>query len=145
METALEVTTTREMDAPREAVFRAWTESEVLERWWGPKDFTNVFHEHDPVPDGRWVFDMLAPDGTRYPNESRYLEVSAPERLVFDHVSGHYYRAVATFEALSPSRTRVTWTMRFEDAEEFEQVKEFIVRGNEENLDRLEGVLAGAG
>lgn len=138
----LEVVTTRDVDAPRAEVFRAWTDAETLARWWGPKDFTNVFQEHSAVPGGRWVFDMVAPDGTKYPNESRYLELIPHQKVVFEHLSGHYYKAVALFEALSPSRTRVTWSMTFDDAEEFERVKPFIVQGNEQNLDRLEAVLA---
>ena len=137
----LEVVTVREFDAPRAEVFRAWIDSRKLERWWGPKDFTNVFHEHFPMAGGRWVFDMVAPDGTKYPNESVYLEVTAPERIVFEHLSGHYYKATVDFEALSEQRTRVTWSMVFDDADEFERVKPFIVNGNRENMDRLEEVL----
>ena len=50
----------RVFDAPRERVFRAWTDPEHLKQWWGPKGFTNTFHEFDMRPGGHWRFVMHA-------------------------------------------------------------------------------------
>lgn len=136
-----EILTVREFDAPRERVFEAWTDAAKLARWWGPNGFTNVFETHEPAAGGAWRFTMRGPDGTEYPNESRYVEVTPPERLVLDHLSGHRYRATVLFEALSWGRTRLTWSMVFEDSAEFARVADFIRGANEENLDRLETVL----
>ncbi|HEY3268464.1 MAG TPA: SRPBCC domain-containing protein [Armatimonadota bacterium] len=78
-----EMILTREFDAPRAIVFRAWIEPEQMARWWGPKDFTNPVCELDPRPGGSIRIDMRAPDGAVYPMTGTFLEVVEPERLVF--------------------------------------------------------------
>jgi len=74
---------TRVFDAPREAVFKAWTEVEHLRRWWGPKGFTNPVCEADPRPGGAILIHMRGPDGTVYPMTGVYHEADPPRRLVF--------------------------------------------------------------
>jgi uncharacterized protein YndB with AHSA1/START domain len=78
-----ELTITRILDAPRELVFKAWTEPEHLMRWWGPHCFTNPACEVDLRPGGKWRIVMRAPDGTEYPCGGVYREIVPPERLVF--------------------------------------------------------------
>ena len=56
-----EIVTTRVMDAPRELVFKAWTDPDHLVHWWGPTGFTNTFHEFDLKPGGVWRFVMHGP------------------------------------------------------------------------------------
>jgi len=139
-----EIVSTRVFDAPRERVFQAWTDPEHLARWWGPKGFTNTFHEFDPRPGGVWGFVMHGPDGVDYKNRSVFVEIVKPERIVFDHVSGPRFRVTATF-AEEAGRTRLTWLMLFETAAEYEKVKGYAVEGNRQNLDRLEAELARMG
>jgi uncharacterized protein YndB with AHSA1/START domain len=74
---------TRELNAPREAVFKAWTDPAHLARWWGPKGFTNPVCELDVRPGGAIYVVMRAPDGTDYPMGGEYREIVPPERLVF--------------------------------------------------------------
>ncbi len=74
---------TRILDAPREVVFKAWTDAERLKHWWGPKNFTNPVCEIDPRPGGAIRIHMRAPDGTVYPMTGVFREIAAPERLVF--------------------------------------------------------------
>ena len=74
---------TRVFDAPRHLVFRAWTDRSQLERWWGPKGFTNPVCEVDARPGGAIRIDMRAPDGIVYPMTGTFLEIVEPERLVF--------------------------------------------------------------
>jgi len=78
-----EFITTRVFDAPRELVFRAWTDPERLQRWWGPKGFTNPRCEVDVRPGGAIRIDMRAPDGMVYPMTGTFLEIVPAERLVF--------------------------------------------------------------
>jgi uncharacterized protein YndB with AHSA1/START domain len=78
-----ELITTRIFDAPREVVFRAWTDPERLKRWWGPKNFTNPVCEVDVRPGGAIRIHMRAPDGVIYPMTGTFHEVVEPERLVF--------------------------------------------------------------
>ena len=58
-----EIVSIRVFDFPRELVFNAWTDPEHLVHWWGPKGFTNTFHEFDLRPGGIWRFVMHGPDG----------------------------------------------------------------------------------
>jgi acetyl esterase/lipase len=69
-----EVVITRIFDAPRELVFKAWTEPERLMRWWGPRGFTNPVCETDVRPGGAWRIVMRAPNGAEYPGGGVYLE-----------------------------------------------------------------------
>ncbi len=78
-----QLTITRVFDAPRELVFKAWTDKEQMAKWWGPKDFTNPVCEIDARPGGSIYIDMTGPDGTVYPMGGEFVEVKEPERLVF--------------------------------------------------------------
>jgi uncharacterized protein YndB with AHSA1/START domain len=73
----------RIIDAPRELVFRMWTDPAHLAKWWGPRDFTNPVCEIDARPGGVLRIVMRAPDGTDYPMAGVFREIVAPERLVF--------------------------------------------------------------
>jgi len=81
--TGREFVITREFDAPRELVFKAWTDPKHLARWWGPKGFTNPVCEWDVRPGGKIYDVMRAPNGDRYPMGGEFREIVAPERLVF--------------------------------------------------------------
>src|SRR3954462_6873188 len=82
----VEVTLVRTFDAPRELVWRAWTDPKMLARWWGPKDFTNPVCEADVRVGGKLLIHMQAPDGTVYPMTGKFDEVAEPECLVFRSV-----------------------------------------------------------
>src|SRR2546430_11151240 len=77
-----EILLTRVFDAPRELVFKVWTDPEHVGRWWGPRGFTNTIHEMDVRPGGVWRFTMHGPDGVDYLNRIVFIEVARPERLV---------------------------------------------------------------
>jgi uncharacterized protein YndB with AHSA1/START domain len=138
---AREIVTTRVFDAPRERVFRAWTDPEHLASWWGPTGFTSTFQDFDLRPGGVWRFVMRGPDGVEYKNKSVFVEIVRPERLVFKHVSGPMFLVTATF-AEQAGKTKVTFQMLFETAAAREKVKGFAVEANEQNFDRLEAELA---
>ena len=74
---------TRVFDAPRELVFRAWTDPKHMARWWGPKHFTSRVEQMDVRPGGAWRIVMCAPDGNEHPAQGVYREIVPPERLVF--------------------------------------------------------------
>jgi uncharacterized protein YndB with AHSA1/START domain len=74
---------TREYQAQRELVFRAWTDPKQLVQWWGPDGFTNPVCEWDPKPGKSIYVVMRGPDGTDFPMGGTFSEVVAPERLVF--------------------------------------------------------------
>lgn len=133
-----EIVSSRVFDASRELVWQAFSDPNHLVRWWGPKGFTNTTHEFDLRPGGWWRHTMHGPDGTDYRNESVFVEVVEPERIVFDHErTMHRFRMTITFAELG-GRTLLTWRMRFESAEECAKVRTFAVEANEQNFDRLQ-------
>ena len=73
----------RVFDAPRERVWQAWTDPELLKRWWGPKDFTAPVIQVDLRVGGKYVFSMQAPDGKIILwSTGTYREIVPPKRLV---------------------------------------------------------------
>jgi len=79
----LELVITRILDAPRELVFKAWTEPDRAIRWWGPRGFTTAHYELDFRPDGAYRVCMRSPEGTEHWQRGVCREVVEPERLVF--------------------------------------------------------------
>jgi len=78
-----ELVLTRVFDAPRELVFKAWTDPKCVREWWGPHGFTNPVCELDARPGGAIRIHMRGPNGIVYPMTGVYQEVVEPERLVF--------------------------------------------------------------
>lgn len=78
----------REFDAPRELVFRAWTDPKHLAQWWGPNGFSTTTSAFDLRPGGVWRFVMHGPDGRDYENRVTFDEVVPPERLVYHRGGG---------------------------------------------------------
>ncbi len=103
-----ELVLTRLIHAPREKVFRAWTEPELLKQWFTPRPWTTPVVETDVRPGGSSLFVMRDLDGNEFPNHGVYLEVVENERLVFTD---------AYTEAWVPAeKPFMTVTLTFEDA-----------------------------
>lgn len=110
-----EITLTRLYAAPRELVFKMWTDPQHLKRWWGPSMFTNPVCEVDLRPGGKWRIVMRSPDGTDYPGAGIYREIVPPERLVFtnnaEDAQGNILLAgetTVTFENGAEGKTELT-------------------------------------
>jgi uncharacterized protein YndB with AHSA1/START domain len=102
-----ELVLTRIIDAPREKVFRAWTDPELLKQWFAPLPYTTPVAELDVRPGGANLVVMRDPDGNDLPNRGVYLEVVENERLVFTDA---YTRAWEPSE-----RPFMTVVLTFED------------------------------
>src|SRR3954452_9884730 len=74
---------TRLINAPREKLFRAWTEPALMKQWFTPPPFTTSVVETDVRPGGKSLVVMRGPDGNEFPNRGVYLEIVKNERLVF--------------------------------------------------------------
>ena len=74
---------TRLIDAPREKLFRAWTEPKLVMQWFAPRPWTTVRAEMDVRPGGSSLVVMRSPEGEEFPNPGIFLEVVKNERLVF--------------------------------------------------------------
>ncbi|HWD27602.1 MAG TPA: SRPBCC family protein [Rhizomicrobium sp.] len=80
---AHELCITRLIDAPRHAVYRCWSEPELMKQWFAPKPFTTPKVELDLRPGGGSLIVMTTPEGQEMPNRGQYLEVVPDERIVF--------------------------------------------------------------
>lgn len=78
-----ELVLSRLIDAPRERVFAAWTQPELLKQWFTPKPWTTVRVSNDLRVGGRTEVVMADEAGTEYPNPGQYLEIVPNEKLVF--------------------------------------------------------------
>lgn len=138
---AREIAVSRLFAAPRELVYRMWTEPEHIVHWWGPEGFTDTVKIMDVRPGGRWSHVMHGPDGVDYQNEAVYVEVTPPERLVFDHLAPDF-RMTVTFEDQG-GKTLVRMQLLFPDAALRDQVvKQFgALEGAKQNLVKLEAYL----
>ena len=119
---AREIVSSRAFDAPRELVFRAFTDPDHLRHWWGPNGFTTTTSAFDMRPGGVWRFVMHGPDGRDYENRITYDEIVKPERIVYHHGGGDdvepvQFRTIVTFEDLG-GKTRLTMRGEFLSAEE---------------------------
>jgi uncharacterized protein YndB with AHSA1/START domain len=133
----------RVLSFPRERVFEAFARPEILGRWWGPAGFTNTIEAFEFRPGGRWKFVMHGPEGTHHPNESVFLEIEPPARLVIHHVANPRYVLTVTLTA-QDAGTRITWNQEFENATVAARLHHIVAPANEQNLDRLQAVLAAA-
>ena len=118
-----EIVAIRVFDAPRELVFKMWTDPNHLARWWGPNGFTTTTHAMDVKPGGVWRFVMHGPDGTDYQNKITYTEVAAPSRLAYRHgdagdkeLEPVSFQVTVTFDETGDGKTRMHMVMVFPSA-----------------------------
>lgn len=139
-----EIVTTRIFDAPRELVWRMWTQPEHTERWWGPSGFTTTTKEFDLRPGGVWLFTMHGPDGTNYRNDIAYTDVVEFQRLEWDHGPSPQFHVTVTFADEAVGRTMVVMQMLFPTAQECTRTIEKFgaLEGQRQTMQRLEEYLA---
>ncbi|MBS0536208.1 MAG: SRPBCC family protein [Proteobacteria bacterium] len=137
---------TREFDAPRELVFRAFTDPKHLAQWWGPDGFTTTTSHFEFRPGGTWRFVMHGPDGRDYQNRITFDEIVPNERIAYHHGGGDDVEPVkfsqtVTFEDLGGGRTRIVWRGVFPNAE----ARDFVIKeyGADKGLVQTMARLAG--
>lgn len=141
-----EIVVSRLLNAPRELVFKTFTDIKHLSQWWGPRGFTTTTQSHDVRVGGAWRYVMHGPDGVDYVNTITYLEIVRPERIVYDHGGeGEHpkdFRSVITFEEQS-GKTLLTLRITFDTVEACEATKKFgAVEGGKQTLERLSEILS---
>jgi uncharacterized protein YndB with AHSA1/START domain len=108
---------TRIIDAPREVVFKAWTDPSLLKQWFAPAPWSTPVVQTDVRAGGSTLIVMRGPDGNEFPSHGVYLEVVKNERLVFTDAFSKawepsakpFMTVILTFEeAGSSSQTRYT-------------------------------------
>lgn len=123
---------------PIELVYKAWSEPAHLKNWWGPKGFTNTFHEFDFRVGGKWKFIMHGPDKGNYVNECEFLIIEKNSVIAWKRISKPLFNILARFESMDEVSTRNTFNMIFSSAAECAKLRPYVIDKNEENFDRLE-------
>jgi uncharacterized protein YndB with AHSA1/START domain len=141
-----EIHTERVFDAPRDRVFAAFIDPQLIPRWWGPRGTTTIVDEMDVRPGGSWRFVSHDSHGSETAFRGTYREVVAPERIVqtfeWEGLPGHVSVDTATFEDLG-DRTRLTTTTLFHTTEERDgMLSSDMERGMNETYARLDELLA---
>lgn len=146
-----ELSLNRLIDAPRSRVFRAWTDPHLLSRWWGPHGMTTALCEMQLWVGGLFRTVLRAPDGSEYASQGVFLEITAPERIVFTDAFGPgwvpsgkaFMTAVVTLDDLHGKTlyTARAWHWSAVDRQAHEQMG--FHRGWGESLDRLVALVSG--
>lgn len=149
-----EIVITRIFNAPRELVFKVWTDPKHVAQWWGPKGFTTKVTELDLRPGGRWRYVMIGPDGKEYPAKGVFSEVVPLERIVTSDEFDQGFEKVinaelpqgivmtAIFEDLA-GKTKLTLQIIHESAEDRRKHEEMgVIAGWTSSFDCLDEHLA---
>jgi uncharacterized protein YndB with AHSA1/START domain len=133
----------RVFDAPRERVFEAFNDPELIPQWWGPG---TVVDQMDVRPGGDWRYVSPMPDGTETGFRGTYREITAPELISrtfeWEGMPGHVLVETALFEDLG-DQTKLTTTMVFDSTEDRDgMLASGMERGIKETYARLDELLA---
>jgi len=108
-----EIVLSRVVAAPRDLIFKVWTDPQHLPKWFGPEGFSVETQEIDIRVGGQWRFVYVGPDGKRYDNRMVFLKIETPCLLEIDHGSDkdddpNRFRVIVTFDEQSNGKTVVT-------------------------------------
>ena len=139
-----EIVMSRTFDAPRELVYRAYTDPDLIPRWWGPRYLTTTVDSLDARAGGSWRFLQRDAEGNEYGFHGVFHDVT-PERIVqtfeFEGMPGHVALDSAVLEDVD-GRTKVTVTSVFQSLEDRDgMVESGMESGARETWERLEELL----
>jgi uncharacterized protein YndB with AHSA1/START domain len=147
-----EIFVTREFDAPRELVFKAYTDPKLYVKWVGPRKYTMNLETFEPKSGGTWRYTHEGKDGRKFAFHGVYHEVKAPERMIdtfeFEGMpeSGHVTLETARFEQLPGGRTKVSTQVVFQSvADRDGMIQSGMEDGMSESFERLDEELAKIG
>jgi uncharacterized protein YndB with AHSA1/START domain len=146
------ITIQREFAAPLSTVWRAWTESKILDKWWAPKPWKAQTKSQDFHVDGRWLYSMNGPEGEEHFATADYKEISLEKSFsvkdAFSDANGK----------IDTSMPQTTWNVDFkgengstivnivitiDKAEEFDQfIKTGFQEGMTQGMENLDELIA---
>lgn len=136
----------RVVDAPLDAVYRAYSEPDLIAQWMGPRELVMEVGKFDLRQGGEWSFVHVAPDGTRYGFRGTYHDVHPKEWITqtfeFEGAPGHVSLERVTFEDLGVS-TRIRVHAVYQTVEDRDaMVSSGMARGVTEGFERMDELLA---
>ena len=141
-----ETTMHRTFNAPRELVFRAFSEPELVAKWWGQRSSQTIVETYDFQPGGAWRMIQRNPDGQEYAFRGSFLEIVNPSRIVqtfeFEPMPGHVATDAMTLTEVDGG-TKLTINSTFQSKEDRDgMLQSGMEAGANESYDRLEELLA---
>ena len=141
-----QIVITRSFDAPRELVYKAFTDPDAVRRWWGVGDDETVVDQLEARAGGRWRFVQRSQDGSEHGFHGVYHEATAPERIVYtfewEGMPGHVLLETITFEE-QDGKTHMTDSSVFQSvADRDGMLQSGMESGAAESFDRLDEYLA---
>lgn len=143
-----EILITREFDAPREIVFKAFTDPMLVPQWWGPRSLTTEVDKMEVKPGGQWRFINRDAQGNTFGFHGVYHEILAPERVIntfeFEGLpeTGHVTLETMKLEELPGGRTRLTTLTVFQTvADRDGMLQSGMSEGANDTYDRFEELL----
>ncbi|MGH2495857.1 MAG: SRPBCC family protein [Ktedonobacteraceae bacterium] len=143
-----EMVITREFDAPRELVFKAFTNPQLVPQWWGPRYLTTLVDKMDVRPGGQWRFIHRDAEGNEFAFHGVYHEILAPERIIdtfeFEGLpeTGHVTLETMKLEELPGGRTRLVTQSVFQSiADRDGALQSGMESGINDTYNRLEELL----
>jgi uncharacterized protein YndB with AHSA1/START domain len=140
----------RIFDAPRERVWKVYTDPELIPRWWGPRYLTTTVDKMEVRVGGVWRYIQKDSEGNEYAFNGVFKEVLPPERLTytfeFEPMAGHISTETITFEELLDGKTKLTSRATFSSIEDLEGMLQSGMEGGAvETWDRMEELLESVG
>ena len=136
-----EIVSSRVFKVSKEQIFNAFSDPAKLKEWWGPKGFTNTFHEFDFQVGGTWRYTMHGPEKGNYENEAVFLKIEPPYLIAWDRITQPYFQMEIRIEEVDDSQSKLHFVMKFYSVEVKNKLINFVPEKNEENFDRLKTLL----
>ena len=137
----------REFNAPRELLFRAYTEPELVARWLGPAGLELIVNQLDPQHGGRWRWTHYDADGKGYAFHGLYHGTPSPDRIVqtyeFDQQPGTVYLNLITFDEADGVTTLTQNTVFFAVEDRDLYVDTGMERGLRASMQQLDDLVTG--
>lgn len=149
---AKKIIVTKEIDAPVEQVWRAWTTADQLDKWWGPEPWKAVTKKMDFKEGGSWVYKMQGPNGEEQWDKVEFTEIKAPSQFTAsdlftdekgnkkgDMPSTHWKNSFTK----TGNGTKVVSELSFDSKEDMDKIlKTGFEQGFSQGLDQLEELLS---
>ena len=136
---------TRDFDAPRELVYKAFTDPKLVAQWFGPRDYSTRVDKMEARPGGLWRFVQRDKNGNEFAFHGVHHDFVAPERIVatfeFEGVPGHVLLQTVTFEPLG-EKTRMVEQLLFQSVGDRDgMVASGMQEGSDDSMDRMAELL----